>query len=267
MLSPSSPRSGLTWSLCLLGLFASLASASPGMRLKRQEDGANITSVPLSYGMVLFQGFDMVDIFGPLDVLQLHARAYQLNLSLLAATMDPVTTEPFSAAMNPLNSSFWPTLPPTHTFDNAPPLDVLIVPGGPGARNPDLQPQVDFIKRTYPTLQYLISICTGAGVAARAGVLDGKRVTTNKAAWATITAMGPDVKWVAPARWVVDGNIWPSSGVTAGLDLTYRFIETVYPTGTADTYKYSGLQEYEPITNSSYDPFAARFNVSTQNQL
>ncbi len=71
-------------------------------------------------------------------------------------------------------------------------------------------------------------MCNGAGLAARAGVLDGKRATTNKSVWARTIALGPKVKWVAEARWVTDGNVWTSSGVSAGIDVTIAFISAVY---------------------------------------
>ncbi len=104
---------------------------------------------------------------------------------------------------------------PTHTFETAPPLDVLFVPGGLGTRAPSplLNSTIAFIKERYPTLQYFITVCTGSGVAARAGVLDGVHATTNKAAWAETTALGPKVRWVAEARWVEDGNICKSFDV------------------------------------------------------
>jgi transcriptional regulator GlxA family with amidase domain len=126
---------------------------------------------------------------------------------------------------------------PTHTFQTAPPLDVLIVPGGIGSRGPPsfVDPIIAFVKERYPTLQYLITVCTGAGIAARAGVLDGKHATTNKRAWAETTALGPKVKWVPQARWVNDGNIWTTSGVAAGTDGFLAFLEAIYGSAATKT--------------------------------
>jgi len=102
---------------------------------------------------------------------------------------------------------------PTHTMDDVPELDVLIVPGGGGTRRlADDRRWDQFVTRMYPNLKYLLSICTGASIVARSGVLDGRRATTNKAAYRWVTSQGPRVNWVPGARWVADGNIWTSSG-------------------------------------------------------
>ena len=147
------------------------------------------------------------------------AKQRQMNLYLLGETLEPQWSKPATADLNPQNSSFWYSITPTHTYTNAPDdIEVLLVPGGPGARYLNITTQLEFIKTTYPKIKYLISICTGAGVVARTGVLDGRNATTNKRAWARTTAMGPKVLWRSPARWVVDGNIWTSSGVSAGHD-------------------------------------------------
>ena len=167
-----------------------------------------------SFGVVMFRGIDMVDVFGTLEPLQLMSLStQQMRLHLIAETLDPITTEP--ATMNPYNSTFWPVFPVTDTFESADELDldVLIVPGGPGVRNPKLQAAEEFIKRTYPRVKLMLTVCTGAGLAARAGVLDGRLATTNKNAWETMTKFGTGVQWVSPARYVMDGNIWSSSGV------------------------------------------------------
>lgn len=179
-----------------------------------QDTPVDNSTILRNYGVVLFQAFDPQDVFGPVEVLQLLSHEFRLNLHLLADTLDPVTTEPASSAMNPLNSSFWPAVQPSHTFADNPDLDVLIVPGGPGVRSPNLNSTLDYITRTYPKVKYLITVCTGSGLVAKTGLLNGKRATTNKTSWSGILPMGPLVKWVSPARWVVDGNIWTSSGVS-----------------------------------------------------
>ena len=175
-----------------------------------------------------------------------------MNLSIIAATLDPVTTKVESH--NPCASNFAQTIVPTHTFDSAPRLDVLIVPGGLGNRSHDIVAVVEFIKSTYPSLRYFISICTGSGLAARAGILDGRRATTNKRAWVETIALGPRVKWVSHARWVVDGNIWTSSGVSAGIDATLAWIEAVYSEEEAKSVA-NGM-EYTRHLDKNYDPFA-----------
>ncbi|ORY64455.1 DJ-1/PfpI family protein [Pseudomassariella vexata] len=224
-------------------------------------DQVTNTTTLTKWGAIIFRAMLMQDLVGVLDPLQVLAHSNHLELSILAETLDPVTTEPLNAAMNTYNSTWWPQLVPTHTFDTAPEdLEVLIVPGGPGIRNPNITAVTDFIAQTYPNLKYLITICTGAGLAAKAGVLDGRRATTNKGSWATVTAMGPNVEWVSPARWVVDGNIWSSSGVTAGLDLVFSFIEHLWGATEAD--RVAGIEEYVPHPQD-FDPFAAKFNVTS----
>lgn len=170
--------------------------------------------LPHSYAMVLFPGFAPLDVFGPLGPLQMAAFHHAATLHLVAETLDPVSSQLAS------NSTFSQSVVPTSTFEEflaaGTEVDVLVVPGGPGVRVSDekLAPVVDFVRELYPNVEYLLAVCTGSGIAARAGILDGRRATTNKAAWDEITAMGPDVEWVSPARWVVDGNIWSSSGVS-----------------------------------------------------
>jgi putative intracellular protease/amidase len=156
-----------------------------------------------------------MDVFGPLEVLHGVADSHQIKLHMMAETLDPVLTWPRIAAMNPMNSSVYPTLVPTHTFADAPDLDVLIIPGGAGFRAPDdlLTAELKYIRDTYPKVKYIITVCSGSGLLARTGLLDGRRATSNKSAWKDIHDFGPLVKWVSPARWVVDGNFWTAAGV------------------------------------------------------
>lgn len=154
----------------------------------------------------------------------------------------------------------WPTLPPTHTLDTVPDdLDVLIIPGGLGTRSPLINATIAYVTETYPKLDYLLTVCTGSALAARAGLLDGRRATTNKAQWNSSITFGPDTEWVPRARWVVDGNIWTASGISAGIDLTLAFIEEMY--GEANATYVSNLMEYERHTDPDWDPFSDVFDV------
>lgn len=111
------------------------------------------------------------------------------------------------------------TIVSQYTFEDAPHVDILLIPGGLGIRAAEDANDTtiqDFVRARYPSLQYLLSVCNGAVVLAKSGLLDGKKATSNKALWDWIVKTGPKVDWQPSARWVEDGNIWTSSGVSAG---------------------------------------------------
>ncbi|KAK3365120.1 class I glutamine amidotransferase-like protein [Lasiosphaeria ovina] len=157
-----------------------------------------------------------------------------------------------------------PTIVATHSFGNAPALDVLLVPGGIGnvaleqANNTSVE---DFIRQRYPKLDYLVSVCTGAGSLAKAGVLEGRRATSNKGAWDWVTKQGTNVTWVPSARWVVDGNIWTSSGVSAGIDMAYAFMSHVYGADDQALIDTMNGIEYAPHLDAHWDPFSVVHKV------
>ncbi|KAL1839765.1 hypothetical protein VTJ49DRAFT_1188 [Mycothermus thermophilus] len=237
-------------------LSLSLLSTAAGGPLPTYLGPSQPQQPPQRIGFLLPRAFSVLDVFGPLEVFQALSRQTHLELSLLSRDGAPASTAPVNPAMNRFNSSFFPAVVATHSVADPPELDVLIVPGGMGARSPDLEAEVEFIRSVFGKLEYLITICTGAGIAAQAGVLDGRRATTNKAAWGSITAMGPNVKWVSPARWVEDGKVWSSSGVTAGIDLVFEFVRKKYPNGTAIADFVAGNMEHTRVTDWRYDPWA-----------
>jgi len=216
------------------------------------------TEVPVNFGIIVFPGFQALDAFGPLDALNTLAVDHlpPLNLFIIAETLDPVSTKPPNAP----NSNFGQSVVPTHTFDTAPQLDVLLIPGGKGTRDPEIiKAAIAFVAKVYPSLRYLITVCTGAGIAACAGVLDGRRATTNKRAWAWTVSLRTQVRWVARARWVVDGYIWTSAGISAGLDVIFAFIAEVYGEGEAE--RIADILEYERHTDPNWDPYAEKYGL------
>jgi putative intracellular protease/amidase len=139
---------------------------------------------PTRFAVVLFPGFQSLDVFGSLDILNiLSRRTDNLELSVLSSTLDPVSTH-----IDPSHSMVQRVVP-THTFQNPPEdIEVLLVPGGFGTRDREnIQPAVDFVKSVYPKLKYLLTVCTGSALVAMSGVLDGKRATSNKRSFAWVS--------------------------------------------------------------------------------
>ena len=194
-----------------------------------------------------------------------------MTLSLLSTDMKPVSVDRTiidGVSHGMLGSSASPyfaqLLLPTHTYDDAPELDVILVPGGAGARNLNsTQPVVDWLRERMddPELDYMMTICTGASLLARTGKMAGKNATTNKAAfnWVKSVEHADKVNWIAKARWVVDGNLWTSSGVSAGTDMTLAWIEHMYGRNKSEEIRIG--MEWIAL-NQTEDPFADLYGLT-----
>jgi transcriptional regulator GlxA family with amidase domain len=218
--------------------------------------------------MLLFPGFEALDVFGSLEILNVLSESKQIYLSLLASSLAPVSTQSPDPAVYRVGSICAQEVLPTGTFadflKNAPTpetakgkIDVLVVPGGAGTRFPHtIDPVIEFVRAIAPSVKYIMSVCNGAGVLARAGVLDGRRATTNKMLWGPTTALRGEVRWVREARWVADGDVRTSSGVSAGIDMMLAFVRDIHGKDVA-----AGIaQEIEYVwdveEDGSRDPFA-----------
>lgn len=222
-----------------------------------------MAETPTHLGVVIFPGFALLDLAGPMQFFNQLSALKPFQLSVIAKTMDPVTTiPPNHTEPDSKYSRIGELLLPTHTFDNAPDLDVLLVPGGLGMRDETiLNETASFIQKRYSSLKYLLSVCTGSLIIAATGILDGRKATSNKRAW-SFTMGRKSVHWVPKARWVVDGNIWSSSGVAAGMDMTYAFISKVFSSDIAKIL--ADTMEYEPHTNPDWDPFSDIWKVESE---
>jgi transcriptional regulator GlxA family with amidase domain len=220
-----------------------------------------MSAPPVHIGFLLFQDFEALDAFGPLNCLNALSRHFPLQISIIAHSLSPARTWP--TAPGDHSSNFNQSVLPTHTFTNPPDqLDVLFVPGGAGvnAETSEITDAVQFIRDVYPKLRYLTTICTGTVLVAKSGVLDGRKATTNKMSFKKISARFPAIDWVPKARWVVDGNIYTASGVTAGIDMTLAFIEKVYGADYAD--QITDRLEYDRHTDSTEDSFASKYGLA-----
>ncbi|THH02073.1 hypothetical protein EW026_g731 [Hermanssonia centrifuga] len=185
----------------------------------------------LSLAVCLFPGVTILDFVGPMELLGFISPKALTSRSMPAPVAYAIEPVYFSVSKEPVESQAGVALLPTRTYEEVIPeeqFDVLLIPGGVGTR-PEICPKslLDFIKRQAPNAKYVLSVCTGSEVLAQAGMLEGKRATTNKSSFNRIkeyTVKQHQIEWVPKARWVVDGRFWTSSGVTAGADMAYAFL-------------------------------------------
>ncbi len=197
-------------------------------------------------GVVLFPGFELLDVFGPLEAfgnLPEHFRVVML-----------------AEARGPVRSAQGPTVVADAGLADSPPLDLILVPGGIGTREQiDNRALLAWLAERAPAAEVVASVCTGAAVLARAGLLDGRRATGNKAFFRWVAEQGPRVEWVSRARWVEDGKFATSSGVSAGIDMALALIARLVDPETAETLA-RGM-EYDWHRDAGWDPFAALWGL------
>jgi transcriptional regulator GlxA family with amidase domain len=149
---------------------------------------------------------------------------------------DETLFEVFTVAKpkDPVTATGGIVLVPGHSFADAPRIDLLLVPGGFGTR-PVLQDAetIDWIRRTAASARRTASVCTGALLLARAGLLDGRRATTHWGSFGLLASLARDVKVDREARFVDDG-VMTSAGVASGMDLALHIVETLFGRAVAD---------------------------------
>lgn len=193
-------------------------------------------------GMVLFEGFELLDVFGPLEMFGMLKD--RVEILMIAQQAGPVKSGAGPAAMA------------DYAFADAPRLDIVMIPGGIGTRREVNNPAfLDAIRTLAQATPQVATICTGSGVLAKTGLIDGVRATSNKMAWQWATAQNAKVLWIAKARWVEDGKYMSSSGISAGTDMALGLIARLYGRDMAQWVAHR--TEYRWHDDPSDDPFAA----------
>ncbi|RGP77092.1 dj-1 family [Fusarium longipes] len=206
---------------------------------------------PLKFGTLVYD-FQALDVVGPIDLVNSCSKRYLQECSSLMKieqeTISPAQDFTFHwIGLNKdtfvLNSGSLPIVP-SITVEECSDLDILLL-GGPDPSKFQLHPKyAEFIQRHVAAGKLLFTTCTGAMVAAAAGVLDGKKATINHACIPFMKQAFPNVNWTDEKKWVIDGNIWTSGGAVAGMDMLAHWIKE--NSGLDVLTVGSSLLDYEP---------------------
>jgi len=175
--------------------------------------------------IIVFDSVQSLDVTGPLEVL--HA-ANRCRAEGGAGAEYAITIASLGRA--PVRTTSGLTLVPdaeladADVADAGPPPDLLLVPGGAGARRRDPE-LVGWLRRHAPAARRVASVCTGAFLLAEAGLLTGRRVTTHWQRCDDLAAQYPDVIVDPDPIYIKDGRLATSAGVTAGIDLALALVE------------------------------------------
>jgi len=183
-------------------------------------------------GIVLFDDCEELDWAGPWEVFTM-ARTEGDVVVTIAERADPVRCAKGLRVL------------PDHTFADAPELDVILIPGGQGTRRERLNPaMLDFVRRVAPGCRWVTSVCTGSFVLEAAGPAKGKRVTTHWGAIEELRGLAPDLTVLENVRYVRDGNLVTSAGVSAGIDMALWLVGQIWSVDHARVTQYA--MEYDP---------------------
>jgi transcriptional regulator GlxA family with amidase domain len=200
-------------------------------------------SEPRKIAAILFEGFELLDVFGPLEAFGILAHDRRCGVITIAENSRPVA------------SAQGPKSVPDFSFDDCPAPDLFLVPGGIGTRREVLNERLlDGLRQHAKEAEIVMSVCTGAAILAKAGLLDNRRATTNKLNFAWASSNGPNTQWIKQARWVEDGKFWTSSGVSAGIDMALAVIARMESIDKAE--EITVRMEYDWHREAAWDPFA-----------
>lgn len=191
-----------------------------------------------SVAIVLFDDVEVLDFAGPFEVFS------RTRLEPGAASRRSEDSAPFrvftvAAEHAPVRATGGLVVLPDHGFEDAPAIDLLVVPGGFGTRALMKDARaLAWIRGRAAAARRVASVCTGSLVLAEAGLLDGRRATTHWAALDLLESLGRGIRVEREAR-VVDDGVISSAGVASGMDMAFAIVEQRCGTAVADdTAKY-----------------------------
>lgn len=170
-------------------------------------------------GILLYEGVEVLDFSGPFEVFTTARRVAEKNGEvfafaplLIAATLEPVRARADYRVL------------PDHDFASHPALDILLVPGGVHEPLLDDEQLLGWVKTQSKEVSLLASVCTGAFILAESGCCTGKTMTTHWEDIPDFVKRYPAIECIRDVRWVEDGALISSAGISAGIDMALQMV-------------------------------------------
>jgi putative intracellular protease/amidase/YHS domain-containing protein len=244
-----------------LGLLAAIALTVLGQLLgsnpvkapsRREDNPSAVTTNPLKppaqgsipVAFLISEGAQIIDFTGPWEVFQ--------DVMIPGRADHPFRLYTVSESTSPIHASGGMKIVPDYTFGNAPAPKVIVIP----AQSQPSEATLEWIRKSTKTTDATMSVCTGAFVLAKTGLLSGKAATTYHGAFVSFANEFPDIHLKRGARFVEDGNLATAGGLSSGIDLALRVVERYFgrevAQKTAYNMEYQGLGWMNPDSNQVY---------------
>lgn len=193
--------------------------------------GLNNAQLPLTVGILVFDQVEVLDVAGPFEVFTVT----RLNKELRQEESSPFRVLLVSENMDQVSAVGGLRFTPDVTLDNCPELDLLIVPGGWGTRtqvkNANL---LKWIANKSRRTRLTGSVCTGSSLLGEAGLLDGREATTHWRTFDFLRQAAPKAYIREDLRVTMDGSIFTSAGISAGIDMALHIVSYLFGTKTGE---------------------------------
>jgi len=182
-----------------------------------------VKKAPRNLAILIFDGVQIIDYTGPYETFghTYSADGEAFNIYTVSEKTDAITT------------SMGMSVNPKYSFQNAPKPDVLLVPGGSVDGQLKSPVVIKWVQNTANNAEIVMSVCNGAFIIAKAGLLDGMEATTTSGLIPLLREAAPQVKVVDDRRFVDNGHVITTAGLSSGIDGALHVIERLYGRGTA----------------------------------
>lgn len=176
-------------------------------------------------GIVLFNDIEILDFCGPFEVFS----ATRLNEKKRRTDPSPFEVSLISETLSHVTTTGGMRVMPQYSFENCPPIDILVVPGGWGTRRELNNPvMLEWLRKQAVEVETLTSVCTGSMLLGFAGLLDGLHATTHWRSLDWMRDVFPEVIVEYEQHVVSDGRVFTSAGISAGIDMALKVVVRYY---------------------------------------